>query len=94
MSESCAVSSPLSTQPTVAATRAKTLKWLANICGLGGGAAMAVAPQVSLLAAAFVPFAICHILWAGMAVRLKDKELFWLNMGALALDLWAIVARL
>ncbi len=70
------------------------VKWGANLSLLGGGAAMAAAPAFSLSPWAFVPFAVAHVVWTFCAHLMRERELFWLNVGALALDIWAIVARL
>lgn len=81
-------------RPTFRFSRAKLIKWFANLLALSGGAAMAVAPQVCLSPYTYVPFAISHIIWTIMAFRNHDKELMWLNVGVLCLDIWAIIVRL
>lgn len=70
------------------------VKWFANVSLLGGGAAMAYAPQVSLSPWAFSPFLVAHVIWAIYTWYLGERELFYLNLGATGLDLWAILARL
>lgn len=69
------------------------VKWFANLSALGGGAAMAGFPAICLSAWSYVPFFVSHIIWTVFAWRLKEKELTYLNLGALGLDVWAIVTR-
>lgn len=81
-------------RPALRFSRAKLIKWFANLSALGGGAAMAIEPQVCLSPYTYIPFAVSHIIWTLVAIHNKDKELFWLNLGVLGLDVWAILVRL
>lgn len=80
--------------PSPAPRMHSVLKWFANFSALGGGAAMAAVPIFALSPWAFLPFFLSHLIWAVFAWKLREKELMWLNLGALGLDVWAILARI
>lgn len=79
--------------PPAAPRMHSVLKWFANLSALGGGAAMAGFPIICLSAWSYVPFFVSHVVWSVFAWKLKEKELMWLNLGALGLDTWAILMR-
>lgn len=68
-------------------------KWFANASAIGGGAVMAAFPAVCLSPLSYVPFFVSHVVWSVFAWKIREKELFYLNLGALGLDTWAILVR-
>lgn len=54
---------------------------------------MAGIPAICLSAWSYVPFFVSHVIWTIFAWRIKEKELAYLNLGALGLDVWAIAVR-
>ena len=70
------------------------IKWLCNILLITGAVLISIHPYFAKIPHTFVMFALGHILYSIIYFRNKDKASFSLNMGLLALDIYAIVYRL
>ena len=69
-------------------------KWIANVCIFISAIGVSVSVEVAEMSVTFLGFFVAHIIWAWMAIIMKDKPLVYLNLFFLPLDIWAMVIRL
>ena len=70
------------------------LKWIATIFVVSGGWFVSISISLSTHFWPYILFGCGHILWSVFAYRIKDMPLFWLNIGLIPLDIYAIYIRL
>ncbi len=72
----------------------KLFKWIATISIILGAIFVSISTTYANMVFPFVLFLIGHIIWGIFATIIKEKQLFWLNVGFIPLDFYAIYLRI